>query len=277
MRTVHRIRPRRTPSRRRLVNCMRACCASTRRVRRLSRHCRSAHSLSFESMTLVRSGRPEDADLESLRQRTIELETALKERDAEITRTRSDLAAFGIRYRQDVGLLHEQLDELERAIAEAELGEMSKRLDEERDGTTTSADRRQPEPSARYTSDAVRRLFRDVAKTIHPDLARDEVTRDRRHALMVEANRAYALGDEERLRRVLDAWGSPSCTASGLRSQASRSRLVRRLAEIEEQLTVYSTELRDMQESPLWKLKAMVDAAAARDIMAARNRLDAMT
>jgi len=107
-------------------------------------------------MTLVRSGRPEDADLESLRQRTIELETALNERDAEITRARSDLAAFGIRYGQDVGLLHEQLDELERAIAEAELGEMSKRLDEERDGTTTSADRRQPEPSSRYTSDAVR-------------------------------------------------------------------------------------------------------------------------
>jgi len=240
-------------------------------------------------MTLVRSGRPEDADLESLRQRTIELETALKERDAEITRTRSDLAAFGIRYRQDVGLLHEQLDELERAIAEAELGEMSKRLDEERDGTTTSADRRQPEPSARYTSDAVRRLFRDVAKTIHPDLARDEVTRDRRHALMVEANRAYALGDEERLRRVLDAWErSPEAVQDG--DPQSRSRLVRRIAQLEEQMDACAGELAELHDSPLWKLKVMVDEAAARgkdlvadmvrrlqrDIMAARNRLDAM-
>ena len=241
-------------------------------------------------MTLVRSGRPEDADLESLRQRTIELETALKERDAEITRTRSDLAAFGIRYGQDVGLLHEQLDELERAIAEAELGEMSKRLDEERDGTTTSADRRQPEPSARYTSDAVRRLFRDVAKTIHPDLARDEVTRDRRHALMVEANRAYALGDEERLRRVLDAWErSPEAVQDG-DPQASRSRLVRRIAQLEEQMDACAGELAELHDSPLWKLKVMVDEAAARgkdlvadmvrrlqrDIRAARNRLDAM-
>jgi len=241
-------------------------------------------------MTLVRSGRPEDADLESLRQRTIELETALKERDAEITRTRSDLAAFGIRYGQDVGLLHEQLDELERAIAEAELGEMSKRLDEERDGTTTSADRRQPEPSARYTSDAVRRLFRDVAKTIHPDLARDEVTRDRRHALMVEANRAYALGDEERLRRVLDAWERSPETVQDGDPQASRSRLVRRIAQLEEQMDACAGELAELHDSPLWKLKVMVDEAAARgkdlvadmvrrlqrDIMAARNRLDAM-
>lgn len=241
-------------------------------------------------MTLVRSGRPEDADLESLRQRTIELETALNERDAEITRARSDLAAFRIRYRQDVGLLHEQLDELERAIAEAELGEMSKRLDEERDGTTMSADRRQPEPSSRYTSDAVRRLFRDVAKTIHPDLARDEVTRDRRHALMVEANRAYALGDEERLRRVLDAWERSPDAVQGSDPEAERSRLVRRIAQLEEQMDLCEGELAELHGSPLWKLKVMVDEAAARgkdlvadmvrrlqrDIMAARNRLDAM-
>ena len=50
-------------------------------------------------------------------------------------------------------------------------------------------------------------------------------------------------------------------------------------------------ELGDLHESPLWKLKVMVDEVAARgkdliadqirslerDIMAARNRLDAMT
>ena len=58
----------------------------------------------------------------------------------------------------------------------------------------------------RLTTDAVRRLFRDVAKVIHPDLAHDPEARDRRHALMIEANRAYALGDEERLRWILQAW-----------------------------------------------------------------------
>ena len=37
-------------------------------------------------------------------------------------------------------------------------------------------------------------------------IARDDLTRDQRHTLMVEANRAYALGDEDRLRWVLQAW-----------------------------------------------------------------------
>ena len=60
-----------------------------------------------------------------------------------------------------------------------------------------------PEGPARFTSDAVRTLFRDVAKTIHPDLALDEHPRHRRHALMIEANKAYARGDEEQLRWIL--------------------------------------------------------------------------
>ena len=36
---------------------------------------------------------------------------------------KSGLDAFKIRYRQEVGLLHEELDELEHAIDEAERGE----------------------------------------------------------------------------------------------------------------------------------------------------------
>ena len=210
-------------------------------------------------------------------------------RAAELSQARADLAAFRLRYRQEVGLLHEELDELERAIAEAELGELSKLVDDG-SGDATASTLPQTEPAARFTSDAVRRLFRDVAKTIHPDLARDEEARDRRHSLMIEANRAYALGDEERLRSILEAWERSPEAVQGSDPDAMRLRLVRRIAQIEEQLQVYAGELTAMQDTPLWQLKTMVDTAAAdgkdlvadmvrrleRDILAARNRLDAM-
>src|SRR4029077_3053921 len=108
----------------------------------------------------------------------------LERRAAHLARTQSELAAFRIRYRADVGRLHDELDELDRAIAEAELGEINKRLDaDQTDAGPTGSEPPTP-PASRFTSDAVRRLFRDIAKTIHPDLARDEQTRDRRHALM---------------------------------------------------------------------------------------------
>jgi hypothetical protein len=241
-------------------------------------------------VTLVRSAHPHDDDIESLRVRAAGLDAELNERADEIGRVKSGLEAFRIRYRQEVGVLHEELDELERAIAEAELGELSRRV---ANGTTDPpalpADP-QPEPPARFTSDAVRRLFRDVAKAIHPDLARDESTRDRRHTLMAEANRAYALGDEDRLRWVLQAWERSPEAVQDSDPDATRLRLARRIEQIEEALNACALDLAALKETALWQLKAMVDEAAGRgkdlvadtvrrlkrDIMAARNRLDAM-
>jgi hypothetical protein len=240
--------------------------------------------------TLVPSGQPDDQDLRDLHQRNRELEAVLQARSAEVTRLDSELSAFRIRYRQDVGLLHEQLDELEYAIAEAELGEIARRVEADSAGQKASPAAHRAEPAARFTSDAVRRLFRDVAKAIHPDLARDAQARDRRHQLMTEANRAYALGDEQRLRAILQAWTQSPDAVQGSDADAARLRLVRRIAEIEGQLAVCASDLKELRDSPLGKLKAMVDDAASRgkdlvgdmvkrlkrDIMAAQNRLDAM-
>ena len=238
----------------------------------------------------VRFGEPRD-DIDVLRVRLAELESVCGEREVEIAKATSDLAEFRIRYRRDVGSLHEELEDLERAVAEAELGEFAKRLEAEGAAETAGAATTPSESAPRLTSDAVRKLFRDVAKMIHPDLAADDRTRDRRHTLMIEANRAYALGDEERLRMILDAWEKGPESVQGDDRDAARLRLERRIAQIEEQLVVRARELAELHESPLWRLKAMVDAAEARgkdliadqvrrlkrDITAVRNRLDAMT
>jgi hypothetical protein len=136
----------------------------------------------------------------------------------------------------------------------------------------------------------VRKLFRDVAKAIHPDLTRDEGTRDRRHSLMIEANRAYALGDEEQLRSILQSWEKSPEAVQGSDVEATRLRLTRRIAQIEERLNLCAIELAALKDSPMWTLKAMVDEAAGRgkdlvrdmvtrlkrDIMVAKNRLDAI-
>jgi hypothetical protein len=239
---------------------------------------------------LVRSHQRNDDDREALRVRVAELEAILGARIAEVARVKSDLDAFEIDYRKRVGILHEQLDKLELEIAEAELGELSKRVASRADGSSESPAAGRPAPAPRFTTDAARKLFRDVAKAIHPDLAVDESTRHRRHALMVEANRAYALGDEEQLRFILDAWGRSPEAVQGLDPEAIRLRLVRRIAQIEEQQDLLARDLAALKDSPLGKLKAMVDEAAAagkdlvrdmigrlkRDILVATNRLDAM-
>lgn len=241
-------------------------------------------------VTLVRSPQPHDEDIDRLRARLAELDAVLGQRVDELAQAKSQLEAFRIRYRQEVGLLHEELDELERSIDQAELGELSKRVEEGGSEPAAPPPDAQSESAPRYTSDAVRRLFRDVAKTIHPDLARDEATRDRRHTLMAEANRAYALGDEDRLRWVLQAWERSPEAVQDSDPDAARLRLTRRIEQVEEELTVCAADMAALKDSALWQLKTLVDEAAAqgrdlvadavrrlrRDIMAARNRLDAM-
>jgi hypothetical protein len=249
-----------------------------------------AFDIIFRVTILVKSGLPHEHDLQALRARAIELEQSLQDRNEEIARIKAGLEAFRIRYRQDVGLLHEQLDELEQAIDEIELGVMTRRLEDHDAAVTGAAADSDPEPLPRLTSDAVRRLFRDVAKLIHPDLAPDADARGRRHSLMIEANKAYALGDEERLRRILQAWEDSPEAIQGDDEDAVRLRLVRRIAQIEEQLNVCAAQVAEMQATSLWTLKAMVDEEAAkgkdliadmvrrlkRDILVAQNRLDAM-
>ena len=241
--------------------------------------------------TLVRPDQPED-DLDRLRARVTELEAMLDARAADADRIERELDMFAAQYHQQVGTLHEQLDRLELDIAEAELGELSKQVAGGRAAAdfTPPSSMTAPEPAPRFTSDAVRKLFRDVARIIHPDLAGDEHTRDRRHALMIQANRAYAMRDEEQLRRILESWERSPEAVQGSDPEATRLRLERRLAQIEEHLDACARDLSALQASRLYELKAMVDDAAARgsdliadtvrrlkrDIMAATNRLDAM-
>ena len=78
---------------------------------------------------------------------------------------------------------------------------------------------------------------------------------------MIEANRAYASGDEERLRRILEAWERSPESVQGDDPEAVRSRLLRQIAEVEDELSAYAGELADLQDTALWKLKAMVDEA----------------
>jgi hypothetical protein len=247
-----------------------------------------------EVSSLVRPD-PTADDLDRLRVLVTEREAVLDARAAEADRLERELDMFAAHYRQQVGTLHEQLDEIELDIAAAELGELSKRIAEAgaepregaEDGAASSARRAGP---ARFTSDAVRKLFRDVAKTIHPDLADDEHGRDQRHALMVAANRAYQLRDEEQLRKILEQWERSPGAVQGSDPASMRLRLERRLAQIDEQLELYDGDLTELKKQPLYELKTMVDHAATRgrdlvadmvrrlkrDIMAATNRLDAM-
>jgi hypothetical protein len=227
--------------------------------------------------------------LHSLREQAQTLAAHLEDREDRLRQLSADLHVFKVTYHRRVGVLHEQLDELAAAIAEAEIGELSKLIDEAGSPRPASPSDG-PSAPPRLTSDAIRKLFRDVAKIIHPDLARDADALGRRHALMAEANRAYADGDEAQLRLILESWERSPEAVQGHDPTAQRLRLTLRIEQLEARLAGVERELDEIEASPVSALKAKVDEAAVngrdliaemvkrleRDVLAATNRLAAM-
>src|SRR5262249_52872827 len=110
----------------------------------------------------------------------------------------------------------------------------------------------------------LKKIFRNLARTIHPDLAVDEPARWRRHSLMAEANRAYAERDEDRLRLILHAWERSPESVLGDDPGADEERIRRRIAAIEDRLLDIDRELEDLRTSAIGQLKRKIDDARAK-------------
>ena len=85
-------------------------------------------------------------------------------------------------------------------------------------------------------SDDLKKLYRDVAKSLHPDLATDDDDRARRQRFMAEANQAYEEGNETRLREILREWESSPDAIKGDGVAAELIRVIRKIAQVQERL-----------------------------------------
>ena len=130
------------------------------------------------------------AELHALRN---ELESAERELDS----INVALREFEARYLKVLGSRYAELEEIEVRMAELEGktdSESAIDLDELECGQTRF-----------HSNERLKKLYREVARHCHPDLAEDESERERRHELMVQVNRAYELGAEQRLKTLLEA------------------------------------------------------------------------
>jgi len=196
------------------------------------------------------------------------LERELDEREAELQGAKAELQELQNRYLREIGGFYATLTSLEAALIEAEIAaglrppvDPEAPLPDEADaaddaGVATGCSNRSA------PSDDLKRVFRDLAKAIHPDLARDESARYRRHSLMAEANRAYAERDEDRLRLIMRAFErDPHAAVDEGVSGDDGARRRRRMSDIEERLVRIQAELADLRASAIWRLRSRIDEA----------------
>lgn len=187
--------------------------------------------------------------VEELRRFEVGYLRALGELLVERSRLLADLAALRARHRDD-----EQLrDSAAAAAADADS------LEEE---CRASVGDSPAETSRTEPSEDLKALYREVAKRVHPDLAETDADRNRRTQLMNLANQAYAKGDAETLRRLLD--GSVAEDLGSDKDDAATDSLALVIDHISatwRRIDRLEASLRSLHASEMWRLKERVEAA----------------
>ncbi|WP_436849175.1 hypothetical protein [Streptomyces atriruber] len=218
---------------------------------------------------------PKERPEERLERAVRAAEQALIEYEIALETFRVEVENFSRLHHQKLGPMYARLDELDAQIAEA----TAARTGDPEDRRKAEEARAQvmpmpgveelfhgwmdgeglyPEAAAMLTDQSVRppqrvrpgeearKLYRELARKAHPDLAQEEGERQRREEFITRVNAAYARGDEAMLRELSEEWAAgPVPEEQRLtRSEELYARL-EWLAQRKELLTVLAKELEE--------------------------------
>jgi len=202
-------------------------------------------------------------------------EQALIEYEIAVETFRVEVENFSRLHHQKLGPMYARLDELDAQIAEARAAhtgdpEDRRKADEARarvmpmpgveelfhgwmdgeglfpEAVAMLTDQPVRPPQRVRPSDEARKLYRELARKAHPDLAQDDTERARREEFITRVNAAYARGDELLLRELAEEWArGPAPQERGpSRSEELYARL-EWLAQRKELLSLVAKELEE--------------------------------
>lgn len=228
---------------------------------------------------------PEEEELEEKLRTLAQLDEQLTQEEVESATLRVELREFEQLYLRTVGVKYAELDEVHARIAELLLAREPANPVARRHAADA---REQAQASSRATEwwldleepsrksrplDELRRLYREVAKRVHPDLTIDPDEREYRQTLMAEANQAYAAGDLTRLREVLERAHHGPEMVKGEDIIARLVRTIRRIARVRKGIAAIRHEIAEMRATDLFELRQKVLDAERSD----RDLLEEMT
>lgn len=216
--------------------------------------------------------KPEEEELLRKRDELAGMRGVLAERELALTEFRSKLAVFEGRYLRKVGVLYAELDDWWARIAELEVliepsDEAQERAEEAREQATESYEAAHGEASETKEVEAsadLKTMFREAAKCIHPDFAKDDVDRANRTRYMAEANDAYSRGDAESLQRIMDDYRESAPLETEETVGTELVRIIRQLASAKKHIESIERELMKLRMSDLADHMAR-EASAAED------------
>jgi hypothetical protein len=229
------------------------------------------------TVEIVLQPTPDSLALPGKREELARLRTQLAERESELAQLRAQLKAFENRYFRQAGILYAELDEMEARIVEREVDLYDSdaarlRAEEARQRAQESHDAayaQDAEPDAFEPPPSLKALFRELARRIHPDFARDEAEQKHFTLLMARANQAYRSGDDETLQRLLDDHREIHASITGEGPAVELLRIHRQIRHAQRDIAALDAEEHMLHLSEIGQLHRDAEAAARehRDLL----------
>ncbi|WAZ22920.1 hypothetical protein STRCI_004226 [Streptomyces cinnabarinus] len=205
-------------------------------------------------------------------------EQALIEYEIAVETFRVEVENFSRLHHQKLGPMYARLDDLEARIAEAKAArsgdpEDIRKAEEARARVMPmpgveelfhgwmDGDGLFPEASAMLTdqpvqppqrvrpSEEARKLYRELARKAHPDLAQEDGERARREEFITRVNAAYARGDEALLKELAEEWAAGPVPEE--RQPSPAEELYARLEWLSERKEMLTLVVRELEDSAI--------------------------
>ncbi len=184
---------------------------------------------------------PEDEELQRKSAELDALEADLVQGELDLATLHAELQNFDREYHQVIGTRYAEIEEIEQQIAE-----YMAYLESENNFNP---------------SEDLKKLYREVAKQIHPDLTTDTAEKIERQKMMVEVNQAYEDGDIEKLRAILHGWESRPESVRGEGVGAELVRVIRKISQCRERLRRIQEEMVSVKQTELYELLSEANTA----------------
>ncbi len=226
---------------------------------------------------------PEEDELELKRIELAKSSELLAEKELELTTLRNSVLHFEHRYLMEVGIKYVEFDEINAKIAEkiarknpqdAAFQEESETARETANSTAKEFHSHEIPKEEEFSKDfkpseEIKKLYRQIAMKIHPDRATGEKEKEYQTRLMAEVNDAYANGDIERLRQILQEWESSPESVIGEGIASDLVRMIRSISQIKGRLKTIEKEIKTIKETEMHKMMMQVQEAEenGRDLL----------
>ena len=214
---------------------------------------------------------PEEEHLAEQEHWLAELTEQLATKETEFATASAEFGRFRAAYLRRFAPLYQELDELEAEIArllairedtpaaQGRAQAAASRASESEEAARLAggaAIPSEPEFAGRAVDPELRDLYRRAAKLIHPDTAADDAERERRTRVMAAVNEAYARGDLEAIRRIIDGEAARPEAIEGDDVASRLVRTVRKIAQIRARFVELVQLEASLTSDAMWQLFA---------------------